>query len=79
MLFFYCLIGYSIKATKNQNWSHCKNNIPNYFFWKTLPRFVLAGCAVTFDWIKFAFCGEKEHEDENELLNNELEDMNTTK
>jgi preprotein translocase subunit SecG len=51
ILFLYCSIGYILMGRKNEKgFGDVKNNIPNAQFWTLLPKYVMAGCAVSKDY-----------------------------
>ena len=46
----YCVSGYIFNSKKRDNWSYL--NLPNLTFWKTLPKWTVVGCIVTYQWIR---------------------------
>ena len=51
-LFLYCVVGYGINGYRSKNWGDCKGNIPNFNFWKILPKLTVTGCIVSFEFCK---------------------------
>jgi len=47
----YCIAGYAYNGYKSQNWGNIKENTPNMGFWTNLPKWTLAGCCVTKEFI----------------------------
>ena len=54
IIFIYCIVGYIIMATtinKENGFNDIKGNIPNFQFWKIIPKYVMAGCFVTYQYV----------------------------
>ena len=53
ILFGYCLIGYLIAGYRTKQWTNFKENLPQCnTFWVYLPRLVMAGCSVSFQFVQ---------------------------
>eukprot|EP01084_Bolivina_argentea_P231809 390812_1 len=50
-MILYCCIGYIVNATRNAAWNKM-SSLPQYSFWITLPKYVWAGCGVTYETLR---------------------------
>lgn len=56
IVLIYCFIGYVFNATvrnKKNGFGDIKGNIPNLQFWISFPKYVMIGCVVSYEFIKY--------------------------
>ena len=64
----YCCIGYIVNGYRNDGkWKEYGDNIPNYAFWRALPRMTIVGCNVSYQWV-LGKMGRKQDEEETTPL-----------
>ena len=51
-ILLYCLIGYIINGQKSKDWGNVEGNLPHWQFWKVLPKLVMVGSQVSYEYIK---------------------------
>eukprot|EP01084_Bolivina_argentea_P231812 390819_1 len=50
-MLLYCVIGYIFNGIKNSEWNKI-SSLPQYSFWITLHKYVVAGCVVTYELLR---------------------------
>ena len=64
----YCIFGYIFNAYRSKNWGDIRNNVPNWVFWRMLPKLTYAGCIVTYAAIKLKCCTKQTEGEGDEML-----------
>ena len=62
----YCVAGYMMNGFKSDNFKDCRNNTPHYSFWTKLPFLVVAGCKVSYEFVKGQ--GKGQNDDDTQLI-----------